>query len=48
MFPRKKEKEEEGFQHNNLLLASRHDISKRVGVIVKSYDFSEPVNVHSE
>lgn len=34
--------DEAGCYHNNLLLASIHDISKRVGIVVTSYDFSEP------
>ena len=34
--------DEAGCYHNNLLLASINDISKRVGIVVKSYDFSEP------
>ena len=34
--------DEAGCYHNNLLLASIHDISERVGIVVTSYYFSEP------
>ena len=34
--------DEAGCYNNNLLLASIHDLSKRVGIVVKSYIFSEP------
>ena len=34
--------DEAGCYHNNLLLASIHDVSKRVGIAVETYYFSEP------
>ena len=34
--------DEAGCYHNNLLIASIHDISQRTGVAIERYDFSEP------
>lgn len=34
--------DEAGCYHNNLLIASIHDVSKRVGIAVETYYFSEP------